>query len=305
MRATTCTGLLAAAFALGDCASSAPGRPAGPPASAAAALLAADRAFAATARSRDVIPALSAAFADDVVMAAPGGRMAVGRVEVTAALEANPANAGARLAWDPIRVGISADGTHGFTYGYATLTRPGGEQLPQKYLAYWVRGAAGWRVSAYRRVTSRAAPAERAALPPILPPRMDAVGPAEATVRFAAEIDSAERAFSAEAQGGLAAAFRRFGAADAMNMGGPDDATFRFGPDSIAAGVGDTAPGTTITWAPTMVRAASSGDLGVSIGIITITAAATDTSAARSRGIPFFTVWRRASPRDPWRYIAE
>ena len=37
------------------------------------------------------------------------------------ALRANPDNAGARLEWAPIRGGISADGQHGFTFGYMTV----------------------------------------------------------------------------------------------------------------------------------------------------------------------------------------
>jgi hypothetical protein len=231
--------------------------------------------------------------------------MATGVAEVTEVLRSRPDDAGARMTWTPIRVGISADGQHGFTYGYGTLIRPGGDPVPLKYLAYWIRTAEGWRISAYRRAHPKEATPTREMLPPVLPLRMVAVGTPEAATRFTEEIDTTERAFSREAQTGLAAAFRQFGAREAMNMGGPDDATFRFGPDSISVGVGDAAPGTTITWEPTTVRAATSGDLGVSIGFITIESAATDSAASRARRIPFFTVWHRPSTREPWRYIAE
>jgi hypothetical protein len=271
----------------------------------AADLLATDRALAIFAQDRDLVTALSTVFAADVVMSAPGGHMATGVAEVAETLRASPNESDARMTWTPIRAGISADGLHGFTYGYGTLIRPSGERVPLKYLSYWIRTADGWRISAYRRaLATKAAPAQ-AVLPPILPLRMVAVGAPDAAARYAAEIDKAERTFSGDAQTGLAAAFRRFGAPESMNMGGPDDAAFRFGPDSIAAGVGDAAPGTTITWEPTTVRAATSGDLGVSIGFITIGSAAANSEASPPRRIPFFTVWHRSSTQDPWRYIAE
>jgi hypothetical protein len=292
--------------ALGSCAAHRPANETGRPAATVAAdLLATDRALATFGRNRDVVTTLSAAFAPDIVMGAPGGRMATGLAAVIAVLRANPDDSGARMRWTPIRAGISADGQHGFTYGYGTLIRPAGEPLPVKYLSYWIRTADGWRISAYRRARPRMAASPHEILPLILPARMVRVASPGAAARYAGEIAEAERAFSREAQTGLSAAFRRFGAPEAMNMGGPDDAMFRFGPDSIAAGVGNAVPGTTITWEPTTVRAATSGDLGVSIGLITIATSATDTSAPRQRRIPFFTVWHRPSTRDPWRYIAE
>ena len=45
--------------------------------------------------------------------------------------------------------------------------------------------------------------------------------------------------------------------------------------------------------------AASSGDLGVSIGIIR------PNDPKETQSFPFFTVWRRDGPDKPWRYIAE
>jgi hypothetical protein len=51
------------------------------------------------------------------------------------------------------------------------------------------------------------------------------------------------------------------------------------------------------------VIVASSGDLGVTIGLIRETAPSTDPNAPTV--FPFFTVWQRASPTDPWRYVAE
>jgi hypothetical protein len=90
-----------------------------------------------------------------------------------------------------------------------------------------------------------------------------------------------------------------------MNMGGGRRAAFVIGADSIAAVVADGEPetGSTVRWAPDQgVIVASSGDLGVTMGTIV-------TNEPDSAGVygkfTFFTVWRRASPDQPWRYVAE
>jgi hypothetical protein len=44
-------------------------------------------------------------------------------------------------------------------------------------------------------------------------------------------------------------------------------------------------------------------DLGLSVGFIRHNAKSDDGSERPP--IPFFTVWRRAAPDQPWRYIAE
>lgn len=47
---------------------------------------------------------------------------------------------------------------------------------------------------------------------------------------------------------------------------------------------------------------AADRDLGVTFGLIVPKPTAGEAPRA---GIPFFTVWRRASPSVPWRYVAE
>ena len=58
----------------------------------------------------------------------------------------------------------------------------------------------------------------------------------------------------------------------------------------------------TIHWSTERSFAASSGDLGVSIGTISPNEPGRRKAA---KGFPFFTVWRRDGPDKPWRYIAE
>jgi len=268
-------------------------------------LLAADRAFSAASAKVDLVSGLSAMFADDVVIPMPPGQFVNGKQAVVAALKENADNLTSRTEWAPARGGISADGQHGFTAGYMAIHRGDGTTLPLKYLAYWVKTPEGWRVAAYKRSRASEAPAP---MPPIalalprtlVPPITDAA----ALDRVRKGLDAAERSFSDEAQKiGLGPAFVKFGTADSMNLGGPDDRTIVVGSEAIGRLVGaGYPPGVSpVWWAPERVIAASSGDLGVTIGWIVRHTAAAD-RPARS---PFFTIWRRADPSAPWRYAAE
>ena len=100
-------------------------------------LLNADRAFSVASDKTDLVTGISAMFADDVIMPNPAG-LANGKPKAIEALRANPASAGARIVWNPLRAGISGDGRHGYTAGYMAL-RPadGGPTGALKYLAYW------------------------------------------------------------------------------------------------------------------------------------------------------------------------
>lgn len=269
-------------------------------------LIAADRAFSAAAQQTNLVDALSAMFVGNVVMQAPGGHVR-GKDAAIAALNANADNARSRVQWTPAGGGVSSDGENGFTYGYMTITRPDGATVPAKYLAYWIMGDAGWRVAAYKRVPRPGGTVPAAMLPFSMPlaglPRGDS-----ATVgRYASELSAAERAFSRDAAPmGLGPAFEKWGAADAINAGGPADTSFVRGPQAIAKTVSaGRPPGMEISWAPTEVIVSSTGDLGVSIGTIHVSVPASGNQPAQVRDVPFFTIWKRASPTDPWRYVAE
>jgi ketosteroid isomerase-like protein len=174
--------------------------------------------------------------------------------------------------------------------------------VPAKYVAYWIRGADGWKVAAYKRTGAPAfvpSPAPRPASVPTgrVPAAADSV-----VARYEAELRTAERSFSDTAQSGFADAFRRFAADDAAHSGGPSDTSFRFGPDQIAAGLaagGEPVPGQ-LTWESSIVRVAASGDLGVSMGFI-----AFRVDSATTARTPFLTIWRRPGDRSPWRYVIE
>jgi ketosteroid isomerase-like protein len=114
-------------------------------------LLAVDREHASGALSRNVVDALAGMFADDVVMSAMGA-FHIGRETALAQLRSVPENLNGRLEWAPVRGGISADGQHGFTFGFMTLVRADSTRLPLKYLAYWMKKGPEWKVAVYRRV---------------------------------------------------------------------------------------------------------------------------------------------------------
>src|SRR5207245_5430626 len=135
-------------------------------------LLAADRGFSAASAKTDLVAGLTAMFADDVVIPMPPGQFVNGRTAVVEALEGNADNATSRTEWTPVRGGVSADGQHGFTFGYMTIHRADNTNLPLKYLAYWVKRPEGWRVAAFKRTRATAPPPSLATVAPALPDRI-------------------------------------------------------------------------------------------------------------------------------------
>jgi len=269
-------------------------------------LLAADRAFSKNSEQTDLVNGIPAMFAMDVAMVIPGG-FARGKEAAAAALKANTENAGARAAWTPIRGGVAADGRHGFTFGYMTIHRTDTTRNRVKYVAYWIKQAEGWRVAVYKRARAAEGTPPTEMMPPSLPAKLVPMSTDAALIRtYRDSLDAAERAFSAEAQKiGLGPAFAKHGHPDAVNVGSPAEPAFVRGPDAIARSVSaGSSPGDPgLSWAPDHVIVASSGDLGVTIGMIRFNAAGPDGKIRAP--VPFITIWRRASPQDGWRYIAE
>ncbi len=284
-----------------------PGAIARTPAAAAAELLDADRAFSAASARTTMIEGLSAMMDAAVIVPVPGRGFVDGLDAFRAELARDSLAATSHARWTPVRAGVSADGRHGFTFGFLEVRRADGTLVPGKYLAYWVKGARGWRVAAYRRVRRAAGAVDTALLAPALPPRL--VAPATDPAVLAQHRESvmqAERDFAAESQViGLRAGFAKFGSADAMNMGGPAAPGFTLGNEAIAAAVSQGVPDgqSPVNWGPERALVASSGDLGITFGFIVPNA---EPPAGQQRPrLPFFTIWRRAGTGAPWRYVAE
>ena len=272
-------------------------------------LLAADRKFASDATKTTVIPAITAMFADDVVMPHPGPPpgFARGKMAAIEALKTNPDNAAGRLEWAPIRGGISADGQHGFTVGYMTVERADHTKVPVKYVAYWVKRPEGWRIAVYKRARAEQSPDSRSMLSPALPAALVAASSDAATIgRYRSSLADAEKTFSNDAQKvGLGPAFAKHGSADAVNVGPPTSPTFVVSAEAIGRSVGAGSEGkpSPVSWAPDVgVIVASSGDLGVTFGYIRPN---TPPPAGQPAEIPFITIWRRPNPNAPWKYVAE
>ena len=261
-------------------------------------LIAADRSFSNAGAKANIVDAISAMMTENAVMPTPTLDFAIGKSAIVEALKSNPANASATAEWSPIRAGISADGTQGFTYGFMFIHDAGKADRRAKYLAYWVKRPEGWRVAFYKRagsadgdITTRVDPA--------LPSEMVAPDPQRLQDNLVS-LKAAEQAFSDRAQEiGVGPAFAEFGSEDAMNMGSGSDFTFGNTAIAKAVGEGNTAP---ITWGPDKgALVATSGDLGVTWGFIR----AKEPKAGEPAAFPFFTVWRKAAPDQPWRYVAE
>lgn len=255
-------------------------------------LLAADRAFSDAGKGKALPDALGAMFAPDAVLVAGPPELVRGPTAIRAKLAARPGNDTATVEWAPISGGISADGTHGFTYGGMTVRPRDGAPQPLKYLAYWVKRPEGWRVFGYKRLGAK----DGVALTPagaVLgqnAPRRDNAG---------ATLKASESAFSDEAQKiGLRAAFRKWGRADSVNIGGE---TIAVGAQAIGEIVGGPEPTSSVTWAADEVLVAPSGDMGLSYGLLHLNKPDPGGPAT----IPFFTIWARPAPGDPWRYVAE
>jgi len=263
-------------------------------------LISADRAFSQSGASSSLTDSIAAMLDDEAVMPVQTGTFAKGKAAVVEALRANPQNASAKATWAPIRAGLSGDGTHGFTYGFMTISDEGKPDRRAKYLAYWVKRPNGWRVAAYKRAGSEAGEVQTALRPAVL---LTGVASADANVRAdqVAALRTAEQAFSDRAQKiGLGPAFTEFGTADAMNIGQSPD--FTFGNTAIGADM-PPGPGSPLRWAADEGAMVSpSGDLGVTFGHIHRNG---PTPPGRPATIAFFTVWHRVSPDAPWRYIAE
>ena len=243
----------------------------------------------------------------DAIMPVPPGRFAEGKAKVIETLQSNPDNARSRVTWTPIRAGVSGDGQQGFTLGYMILRRPDSSAVPMKYMAYWIRRDEGWRVIAYKYRPRAAGDVSTTLLPPALPARQQPPTTDALTIESHRQsLAAAEREFSDTSQViGIGPAFAKYGLLDAVNMGGRNDTVFVVGAPAIARSVGAGYPqgGSPVSWAADYKAiVASSGDLGITFGFIKPN---TLSPGQSTTGYPFFTIWKRTSPTDPWRYIAE
>ena len=197
-----------------------------------------------------------------------GGAHVTGRDAAVAAFRYSPNFREGRVSWDsrPRRhLGRRPAWLH-LRLSHPDRRRSGAAN--RKYLAYWIRRPAGWRVVAYRQQPRAPARSRPRCCRPRSPPSPRARPAAwPGSRRHRASLHAAEQAFSDRAQiVGLRAAFREYGRADAMNMGGPGP--IQIGLDAVTAGFPEGETVSPVSWGTARSFVASSGDLGVSIGVI-------------------------------------
>jgi hypothetical protein len=287
MRSTTL--LLVAAGILAGCSHAASSVGASP-ASARSELLAADSSLGRAQPTISLIDKLTNAFSDDVHFFAANQHVH-GKAASRTLLATNPANATSTIEWAPRSGGVSADGTNGYTYGFAMQRTADGKALPMYYVAYWLKQRDGWHMLAFKRAGRGNGEAAPRSFPIETP-----VAERGDSAAVAASLAAAEKAFSDDAGvRGTHEAFHSRASRFAATIGGPAKADFNYGPDEIAAGVGpDTKD---LDWSSDEVLVAPSGDLGISMGRIRVK------SNPDNPPIVFFTIWRRENGR--WAYLVE
>jgi ketosteroid isomerase-like protein len=256
-------------------------------------LLAADRAYAAMAQAGG-LAGLLAMLDEDVIMPTPHG-MLRGKAAVAGMLQRSAGSGPGELKWAPIRAGISADGSHGYTLGYMDGRKPGAPVQAAKYLSYWRKSDGLWKVIAFKQAPCPEGERTSALGPSRLRSVQRPVGGIGAERRA---LIARERAFSDAAGAlGLGEAFASFGHADAVNMG--RTAGFTIGAEAIGREL-DAGGAPKLAWSADDAVVAPSGNLGLTWGYIRSLEAPNDGHA-----IPYFTVWRRDGASGAWRYIAE
>ena len=261
-------------------------------------LFAAERSLSAAAEKLTPAEGIASLMARDGVLMTRDGPV-IGPAAAATSLKANPANAGKFASWRPIRGGVSADGLHGFTMGYLDIAGGQPERDKRRYLAYWVKGADGWRVAAFKQTLQNKGEVIVPMQPPALPAKIVTPDPTKTPIHHKSLVE-AEKAFSDRAGVvGNHQAFQEYGRPDAIHIFGPTG--FRIGLEAI----GNQPEGTPTTsqpnWSAETTFVASSGDLGVNVGYIR--RAVPDPRYPGPN--PFMTIWRRDNPSQPWKYIAE
>ena len=265
-------------------------------------LLAADRQFAAASGQATGLEAMTAMFAEDaVMMGRPVPGFGKGRKDIAERLVKAIGTGSGKTSWAPVRGGISGDGQHGFTFGYMKTEETGQEPKLAKYLSYWTRRDDGWRVQLFKYLPREAGPVPAEVMPPAVPNRMVPMSTDPAAIAdYRDSLDRTERAFSYDARTiGLDRGFAKYGSTDAVN----GNTGREFTVSATAIGAAHPSGPSDLSWAPDEgVLVASSGDLGVTWGYLR---PKPPIAPGRLSQIPFFTIWRRISPADPWLYVAE
>jgi ketosteroid isomerase-like protein len=246
---------------------------------------------------------LAANFADDVVYLRGGLPIVRGRDAARAIVAAESLGSGTAVRWQPVRAEASADGRSGYSYGYAIYSVAGAGTPSihlDRYIAFWRRDASTWKIAGYAETYGAPPPAltlPREATAAVVPdePMARSRGALEA-------IRAADADFSNTATRiGTGKAFGQFAAENAQVFSAPGE--FITGPAAISEAFGPPGGNSTLVWHPVTGEAATSGDLGFTVGNAVLTGQRED-GAPIIRYSKYLTVWKRQ--RDgSWRYVVD
>jgi ketosteroid isomerase-like protein len=221
---------------------------------------------------------------------------------VAAIVAAESLSAGTAVRWQPVRAEVSADGRSGYSYGYtiySSVTNGTPTIRVDRYIGFWRREQAGWRIAGYAETYGAPPPAlslPREAVAAVVrdAPMSRARGPLE-------QVRGADTAFSALAQRvGTGRAFGVFAAENAQIFSTPGE--FLTGPNEISEAFGPTGDGN-LVWHPVAGEVSQSGDLGFTVGNAVFTGKREDGGPV-IRYSKYLTVWKKQ--RDGgWRYVVD
>ena len=257
---------------------------------AAAALLAAERGLAETSDRAGLARALVKGLPADAVLVWPGAPVAAGP-DAVRLLAAQAALDSLRLSWQPLGLELSGDSTLGITWGIAIVTPRSAPAAPRvgRFIHAWRRHEGRWTLAAL--MLGGVIPPGATVIPSGMPLQrspLAAAGPAGPFV-------GADLAFARLASdSGAGVAFARWAAPEAVMVDGTG--LLVRGPEAVGALVAGPAAW---RWHPVAAGAATSGDLGWTVGEAVI---------APEGGAPIYskylTVWRRL-PDGSVRFVTD
>lgn len=246
---------------------------------------------------------LTSNFASDVLYLRGGLPILRGRLAARAVMSAESLGTKASVRWQAVRAETSTDHKSGFTYGYAIygVAQAGAPVLRvDRYIAFWRKESAGWRIAGYAETYGSPPPAMT--LPAIASDSVVADAAMSRQRGALEEIRAADTDFSRDAtRFGTGEAFGRYAAQDAQIFSGPGE--FITGPRAITESFGPPGKKSSLVWHPVEGEMAKSGDLGFTVGNAVFNGEREDGQMI-VRYSKYLTVWKRQ--RDgSWRYVVD
>jgi ketosteroid isomerase-like protein len=253
-------------------------------------------------RQKGFSAGFAAAFAEDAVYLRGGLPLLRGNRAIRAVVGADSASTGLAVRWQPVRAEVSRDRASGYTYGYTVLGTSGNEPSLRvdRYIAFWRKGAAGWRIAGYAETYG--APPAPFPLPAAAIEGTLADVAMSATRATVDPLRAADVAFSRDAERlGAGEAFGKYAAPDAQMFSSAGE--FITGPQAISASFGPAVANSSFTWQPVYGGISSSGDLGFTVGNAVVALERQD-GAAVVRYSKYLTVWKRQQD-GAWKYVVD